>query len=118
MDEALEHGGGFFPADAKTAVVLEPANGPFDRPAALITTKSASILSLVFKLTIGAMRGDPFNAATGKPRASTMIMILTPFPALVAPMPSPPPLGFFGSGGSNKSISSASTSASCNIRYT
>ena len=62
MDESLEHHGRFLPAEADTAIVLQPANGSFNRPAAFVSTQLAPVLSLVFGFAIGAVRGNHFHA--------------------------------------------------------
>lgn len=54
----MKHRGRFFPADAEAAVVLEPPNGPFHRPAALVAAKLAAVLGLVLGLPVGAVWGD------------------------------------------------------------
>ena len=48
MKEALEPHRRFFPANAEAAIVLQPANRSFNRPAASVSTQWAPVLGLVF----------------------------------------------------------------------
>lgn len=55
MKKALKQTGRFLPADAKATKVVEPADGAFDGPTPLVTTKRATVLGDIFSATIGAM---------------------------------------------------------------
>ena len=62
MKESAEETCRFLPPDAQSAVVLEPADGAFDDPAALVPSERAAILGLVLRTTVAAMRRDEFDA--------------------------------------------------------
>ena len=62
MDETLKHPGGLFPADAESAVVLQPADGAFDRSAPSVSAKLAPILGFVLGLSVGAVRRNHLHA--------------------------------------------------------
>ena len=62
MDETLKHSGGLFPADAESAVVLQPAYGAFDCPASFVAAELAPILGFVLGPPVGAMRRNHFHA--------------------------------------------------------
>ena len=135
MKETLEGEMRFFPANAKSSIVLGPGDGAFDGPASFGASQGSAVLGLraiepvggdhldslsgqelVETVTIVSFVTDDsrrcglrnhetkelldemalaglagvLQAATGNPLASTRIMILTPLPTRVQPMPSPP----------------------------
>lgn len=102
MEEALDEHGGLLVADAQAAEVLEPRDRALHGPASLVPTQRPAVLRDDVLLAVVPVRRDHLDAlvvetlpvvtATGRPRASTNTMILTPLPALVSPTASPPPL--------------------------
>ena len=66
MEEALEEGAGLFPADAQSAVVLEPRDGPFDRPATLVATQAPPVLRRALRPAVGAVRRDHKSCVAGQ----------------------------------------------------
>ena len=59
MKETLEGELGFFPADAKASVVLQPSDRAFDGPAPFVATQRATVLR---DASIGSVGGDHFHA--------------------------------------------------------
>ncbi len=66
MKKSAEECCRFLPADAKPAVILQPADGAFDDPAALVSAEGSAILSLVLGSPVAAMRRDEFDALLGE----------------------------------------------------
>ena len=66
MKETLEELGGFFPTDAESAEVEQPADGAFHGPTTLVAAKGATVLGDVFNFSIGSMRGDHFDSFVGQ----------------------------------------------------
>ena len=60
MKEALELRGGLLPADAQSAIILEPRDRALDRPSSTVSPQASAILSL--RLPIRAMRRDQIGA--------------------------------------------------------
>lgn len=66
MEEGLEEDGRFLVADAEPAEVLEPRNGAFDGPAALVAPERAAVLGGVRGRAAPAVRGDHLDALLGQ----------------------------------------------------
>jgi hypothetical protein len=61
MKKALESELGFFTADAESAVILEPGDGSFHRPAPVVAAQRATILSLGAIASAGSDHFDTFG---------------------------------------------------------
>lgn len=85
MKKALESELGFFPADAESAVVLEPGDGSFHSPAAAVAPQRATILSLGAIASVGR---DHFDTLGSKRRVQRI--------AVISLIPNDSRRGFFG----------------------
>ena len=72
MKKALESELGFFPADAESAVVLEPRDGSFHRPAATVAAQRTTILSLGAIASVGSDHFDTFGGKSSIQRIAVI----------------------------------------------
>ena len=72
MKKTLEGELGFFPADAESAVVLEPGDGSFHRPAATVAAQRTTILSLGAIASVGSDHFDTFGGKSSIQRIAVI----------------------------------------------
>jgi hypothetical protein len=75
MKKALESELGFFPADAETAVVLEPCDGSLHRSAPALAAQRATILSLGSVGSVGSNHFDAFGRKRSIQRIAVISLI-------------------------------------------
>jgi hypothetical protein len=72
VKETLEGEMRFFPANAKSAIVLEPGDGTFDGPASFGASKGSAILGLG---AIEPVRCNHFDSMSGQERVETVTIV-------------------------------------------
>ena len=72
MKETLEGEMRFFPANAKSAIVLEPGDGAFDPPASFAASQGSAVLGL---RAIEPVGGDHLDSLSGQELVETVTIV-------------------------------------------